>query len=105
MHVAPTALRLGSGSGDPISVHGSDGQRSFQELGRGTGMKDIDLEMMFELKLIVGDLDLSRWELTDRLGDYCHCCRSPWRQGYPYSSYGSNRLLLASSGKFEHWHC
>lgn len=77
MHVGPTALRLGSGSWDPIPVLGNDVQRSFQELGRGRGMKDGDLAMIFELTLMAGDLDLSLWELTDWPGDYCHYGQSP----------------------------
>lgn len=104
MHVAPTALQLGSGSGDPILVLGSDGHRVFQGLAHGMGMEGIDLEMMFELKLVVGDLELSRWELTDRPGGDCHRCGSLWMQGRSYSIHGLYRLFLASFGHFGYVH-
>lgn len=72
MHVGRTVLRQGNGSLDLVLVFGSDETRSFEELGRGIGIEDIDFEMMFEWRLMATVLDLCRWRLTDGLGCCCH---------------------------------
>lgn len=72
---------------------------AFQGLGCGMGTEDIDLEMIFELKLPAGIVDLSRWKLTDGPGGCCHPCRILWRHGRLYRSHGPYQPLFV---RFEH---
>ncbi|MCJ1264027.1 hypothetical protein MMC22_003898 [Lobaria immixta] len=65
VQVARTGLQQESGSLDRVPVFVSNEQKTFEGLSRETGVVDVDLEMMFELKLMVQALDMSEGEPTE----------------------------------------